>query len=73
MEAATTNGRDRQLTCASRALAGALAQTDILKAAALLRCAARYLEGAADAGGDASGVRSDSPKQDWVGLGRKRG
>ena len=65
--------RDRQLKCASMALAGALKQDDILKAAALLRCAAKFLEGAADAGGDASGVRSDSPEQDWVGLGRKRG
>lgn len=42
-------GRDK-LECAGRALAGALAQRDIRKAAALLRCAAKYLEGAADVG-----------------------
>lgn len=49
--------RYRQLESAGRALAWALAQTDQITAAALLRCAAKYLEGSADGGADAPPVR----------------
>lgn len=45
-------GRDRQLESAGRTLAGALARLSVGEfgdAAALLRCAAKYLEGVADA------------------------
>lgn len=38
-----------QIRSAERCLAAALAQKDMRTAAALLRCAAKYLEGAADA------------------------
>lgn len=47
-----TDRRDRQLESAGMALAGAFAQTDRRKAAALLRSAARYLEGSAEESGD---------------------
>lgn len=42
-------GRDAKLRCAERSLLAALRESDLKTAAALLRCAARYLEGAADA------------------------
>ena len=40
------NGRERHLKSAGTCLAAALAQTDLKTMAALLRAAARYLEGA---------------------------
>lgn len=48
--------RERFIESAERSLQAALAQKDIRKAVSLLRCAARYLEGAADAG-ESNGVR----------------
>ena len=43
-----------KIISAERSLLAALAETDMRRAAALLRCAAKYLEGAAD---DAEGAR----------------
>lgn len=41
--------RERHIESAGRSLAAAFAQTDLKVAASLLRCAAKYLEGAAGA------------------------
>jgi hypothetical protein len=46
----TEVSRERQLECAGRALAGALAHKDRKTVAALLRLAARYIEGDESAG-----------------------
>jgi hypothetical protein len=60
-------GRDRFIESAGRSLAAAFAQTDLTVAASLLRAAAKYLEGAATAGGD-SGRRFTSAQTDGLVL-----
>lgn len=56
------DGSNNMLQCAGLALAGALAESDGRNAAALLRCAAKYLEGWADAGGEKPRIRLFQPE-----------